>query len=215
MKVGTDGVLLGAWCQVGNAKRILDIGTGSGVIALMLAQRSSTHACVDAIEISELSASQAAANVQASPWPDKVQVIPGDVKAFQTTHSYDLIVSNPPYFSNSLLPPNQGRMAARHDGDLSFLELVAALNRLLNKDGTFCLILPVAEATEFRKISQLAGLHLSRLTKFQTRAAKPPERELMAFVRNQTTTIEDTLLLYDAANRKSEDYLRLTGDFYL
>jgi tRNA1Val (adenine37-N6)-methyltransferase len=105
MKVGTDAVLLGAWCPVGNANRILDIGTGSGVIALMLAQRSVAGAHIDAVELNTDDAQQAQANVQGSAWPSKVRVIHSAIQDHRPDAAYGLVVTNPPYFSNSLLPP--------------------------------------------------------------------------------------------------------------
>jgi len=215
MKVGTDAVLLGAWCPVDDAKNILDIGTGSGIIALMLAQRSLATSIVDAIELSQEDALQALYNVRSSPWPGKVNVIHGSIQSYKPDTLYDLIVCNPPYFSNSLLPPDRRRKEARHDTNLPHPDLVQAVAHLLGEKGIFCVILPVAEADTFRQICQVKGFHLHRITQFKTRSNKPHERELMAFGREEKSTLKDELVLYEFGDTKTRDYQRLTGEFYL
>lgn len=216
MKVGTDAVLLGSWCPVGQAKRILDIGTGSGLIALMLAQRSVDTARIDAVELNARDAEQALANVNSSPWPQKVNVIQGSVQSHQPDYRYELIVSNPPFFSRSLLPPDPRRSDARHTTRLTSPDLIAAVCRLLDSTGTFSLILPTAEAEGFRVETQAAGLSLARITRFQTRPTKPTERVLMSFTRRPTSVpLDDSLVLYEKGEEKSEGYQRLTADFYL
>lgn len=214
MKVGTDGVLLGAWCTLDDAQRILDIGTGCGVIALMLAQRSHPGAIIDAIELNREDASQAEENVRNSPWPGKVKVIHGRVQDYLPVGSYDLIVCNPPYFSQSLLPPNTQRQTARHDLELSHHELIEAVHRLMSTSGAFHIILPVTEAEQFAQAA--AGqLHLIRVTRFYSRRTKPQERTLMTFARMPQALEETELVLYANGSEKTSDYLRLTGDFYL
>ncbi len=215
MKVGTDGVLLGAWCTVGSALRMLDIGTGCGVIALMLAQRSRPEAVVEAIELNGEDAAQAEENVRQSPWPTKVKVIHRRVQDHQSAEPYDLIVCNPPYFSRSLLPPAGSRAIARHDETLSRVDLIKAVHRLLHPNGTFNLILPPPEADQFVAEAISDGLHFNRLTRFYTRAGKPQERSLMAFGKTVQPFREDSMLLYEQENRKSAAYVRLTGAFYL
>ncbi len=225
MKVGTDGVLLGAWCEVSTARRILDIGTGSGVIALMMAQRSSVDARIDAIEILPNDATQAKENVLASPWPEKVSVIHGDVQNYHPPDRYDVISCNPPYFVKSLLPPDSGRSTVRHSGTLSHDELIAAVCRLLLPDGNFHLILPSRESTPFREEAGQQGLHLQKLTRFFTRSGKPQQRSLMTFgfsldnaqgsVRQAQVIAEDSLYLYGADRRPTAAYVQLTRDFYL
>ena len=144
MKVGTDGVLLGAWANTDNAKRILDIGTGTGVIALQMAQRNPV-AQIHAVEIDETAAHRARANFDLSPWAERMNVEQTAVQEFSPAEKFDLIVSNPPYFVDSLLPPDAKRSTARHTHDLSFEELDSAVCQLLADDGLFALILPVTE----------------------------------------------------------------------
>lgn len=216
MKVGTDAVLLGAWCRVESARRILDIGTGSGVIALMLAQRSVPEAHIDAVEQSTDDVAQAAENFRRSPWPDKINAIHSAIQEYHSSDRYDLIVCNPPYFSQSLLPPEKRRQEARHDMRLSRAELVAAIIRLLHPDGRVCLILPPAEAEGFITEAGTRGLHPTRVTRFRTRPAKPPERLLMELRMAQGPAPQpDELVLYEEKDNRSGAYRQLTGDFYL
>jgi len=216
MKVGTDAVLLGAWCAVDTAGTILDIGAGSGVIALMLAQRSVSGARIDAVEVDQQASRQAEENVRQSPWPEKITVINTPIQAFEPGRVYDLIVSNPPFFSGSLHPPNDRRMVARHDTELTKQDLVVSVSRLLNKSGTFSVILPNPEYESFRAQALSAGLHLTRVTRFHTRLNKSPERVLMTFSRAPVASFpEDMLVLYDSESNKSKAYRNLTDDFYL
>lgn len=216
MKVGTDAVLLGAWCRVGSARRILDIGTGSGVIALMLAQRSIPEARIDAVEQSAADVAQAAENFRLSPWPNKVSGIHCAIQEYQTAHPYDLIVCNPPYFTRSLLPPETRRQEARHDSRLRRPELVTAIVRLLHPDGCASLILPMNEAGDFANEANTQGLYLTRVTHFRTRHTKPPERQLMEFKREATEATEaDDLVLYEDGDNRSVAYRELTAEFYL
>lgn len=214
LKVGTDAVLLGAWTNVGKAQRILDIGTGSGVIALMLAQRSNENVMIDAIEIETKDAEQAKQNVQHSPWSNKITVHRVAIQEFDRHYKYDLIVSNPPYFVNSLLPPSASRAQARHTQSLSAEELIEHSLRLLNTNGRLAVILPVAEGDKFKKLIS-SRLHLVRETAFFSRKEKPQERWLFEFHRQPDEPVSDQLVLYDSGDRKSKPYINLTKDFYL
>jgi tRNA1Val (adenine37-N6)-methyltransferase len=214
MKVGTDAVLLGAWCNVHDAMRILDIGTGSGVIALMLAQRSDVETLIDAVEINADDAAQARDNVSQSPWPKRVRVIHGSIQDM-IADSYDLIVCNPPYFSKSLLPPDESRTRARHSTMLSHDDLIAAVRRLLKPAGKFYLILPTKEAELFREEAEQAGLYLQELTRFHSRKEKPQERSLMTLGYEEIVIKGDTLVLYEDGHTQSMAYQKLTGEFYL
>lgn len=215
LKVGTDAVLLGAWCEVTGAKRLLDIGTGSGVIALMLAQRTDARAHIDAVEVNPTDASQAKVNVLGSPWPRKVEVWQGPIQAFASDDPYDHIVCNPPYFTGSLLPPDPGRTRARHDTHMTLAALLDAVERLLHRTGTFSLILPPLTADEFIKMCASRSLFLCRSTLFFTRPGKPAARYLLSFTRNREPVLESKLILYENGNQPSDAYRRLTGDFYL
>jgi tRNA1Val (adenine37-N6)-methyltransferase len=215
MKVGTDAVLLGAWCEVGKARRILDIGTGSGILALMMAQRSNPHALIDAVEILPNDAAQAAKNVQDSPWPLKVNVIHCRIQDHTFQDGYDLIVCNPPYFSRSLHPPDQARTTVRHDVMLPQDELLSAVIRLLKPNGTYGLILPPEEGEKFRDQASRKGLYLKRLTRLYAREGKAQERSLMEFTLAPTELITDSLFLYDKGQEKTPAYQVLTSEFYL
>jgi tRNA1Val (adenine37-N6)-methyltransferase len=217
MKVGTDAVLLGAWVTVGDAKAILDIGAGSGVIALMMAQRSGVASKVDAVEPHGSSAMQAILNVSNSPWPQKVQVHPVTVQKFNSEVLYDLVVSNPPFFNDSLLPPAQGRQAARHTETLSFDDLLMSVKRLLDPRGIFAIVLPVNEGNLFRELAAKYGLSCHRSMAFYSRKEKPQERWLMEFsiTGNRQKLEEETLVLYEENDKWNDKYLSLTKEFYL
>ena len=206
MKVGTDGVLLGAWCPTGT--RILDVGTGSGLIARMLMQRC-TEAEVEGIDIDEAAVEQACEN---------------DVKAFVSSlqewqGTYDLVVSNPPYFQNSLKNPDKGRQTARHTDTLSYAELVKHSARLLKENGQLALILPAEAEAEVRQLAATEGLYLTRVTRVYSKESKPVRRVLMAFSRDTGTPgyryTEDVLVLEDEKGGRSAAYSELCKEFYL
>ncbi|HTH55510.1 MAG TPA: methyltransferase [Cyclobacteriaceae bacterium] len=214
LKVGTDAVLLGAWADVDNAFRILDVGTGSGIIALMLAQRTSENVSIDAVEIEEQDALQAKENILESPWPKKIVVYHKAIQEFTSLHKYDLIVCNPPYFENSLLPPSTSRAQARHTQRLSADELIEHSTRLLNHTGKLSVILPTAEGNLF-KAKALSRLHLVRETAFFSRKEKPQERWLLEFSPTSRAITSNPLVLYSLNDKKTEAYISLTKDFYL
>lgn len=206
MKVGTDGVLLGAWAPTGT--RILDVGTGSGLIARMLMQRC-PEAEVEGIDIDPNAVEQAREN---------------GVKAFVSSlqewqGKYDLIVSNPPYFQNSLKNPDKGRQTARHTDTLSFAELIKHSARLLIEDGQLALILPAEAENEIRQLAGAEGFFLTRVTRVYSKESKPARRVLMAFSRDNGITehryTEDTLVLEDEKGGRSLPYQTLCRDFYL
>jgi tRNA1Val (adenine37-N6)-methyltransferase len=212
-KVGTDGVLLGAWAEV-SGMTALDIGTGSGVIALMLAQRTPPGFHIDAIEISESDCRQATENVQASPWPDKITVIPSSLQRF-TGHSYDLIISNPPFFINSFKPPKAGRSRARHTESLTPEDLLLHGGRLLKPDGSLHVILPFAEGNRFLNLARQQQWHCGRLCTFYPRPHKPAERILVSLSRKEMIERKEKLVLYGENDQWTEGYRELTRAFYL
>lgn len=215
MKVGTDGVLLGAWANIEKAQSILDIGTGSGVIALMLAQRSSPETYIDAVEVEEQDAVQAQENVTASPWPKKIHIHHSSIQQFSPEKKYDAIVSNPPYFINSQQPPDARRTLARHTLSLSHHDLLLAVKRLLHTHGTFSIILPYTEGLQFIELAHSFSLYCSRQWGFKTREGKPVERWLLEFSRTVSLAEKDEIILYDATNGWSQSYRELTRGFYL
>ena len=215
MKVGTDAVLLGAWVDISLTKNILDIGTGSGIIALMMGQRTGPDVKIDAVELLEQDAMQASENISASPWPEKISVSNTSLQEFFPERRYDRIICNPPYFSKSLLPPTDKRSKVRHDTTLTSDELLAAIDRLLSPAGKFCLILPVVESEVFMQKANSKNLFLHHVTKFFSRHGKAQERTLMEFGFTSAPLREDSLILYQSKNQWTTEYRKLTQDFYL
>lgn len=216
MKVGTDGVLLGAWAEVEGAQRILDIGTGSGLIALMAAQRS--KADVLGIDIHVSSVEQARENVESSPYASRVHIEVCDVRSFSPDQNFDCVLSNPPYFEEDLLPPNEVRAGARHTQGLPFAECIANAHRLLCDGGSFQVILPHTAATRFIALCIEQGFSLQRSTEVHTVSHKPPRRTLLHFVKTlqlQNPVQRNSITLTAADGSRSEDYKHLTQDFYL
>jgi tRNA1Val (adenine37-N6)-methyltransferase len=215
-KVGTDGVLLGAWVNVENCTRILDIGTGSGVIALMLAQRTSDNTTIDAIEIEKEDAVQATENVASAPWHKRVTVHHQPVQRFFPAHRYDLIVSNPPYFINSYEPSDERRAQARHTVSLSFEELLATVKRLLEPHGRFAVVLPYQEGLQFIAQAESSSLYCMRKCGFRARKHKAIERWLLEFSFHRTFPEESEMILYEGKSEDwTEGYKMLTKEFYL
>ena len=216
MKVGTDGVLLGAWAGVRPSdRRMLDIGTGTGLIALMLAQRA-PEASVIGVDIDDVG--QARENADASPWGDRVAFERCAVQEFSTPELFDLIVSNPPFFVDSLTCPDEGRTAARHAVHLPFDELRDAVLRLLAPAGRFAVILPTPEAARF--LTACAGrLALTRRTDVRTTPCHPAKRALMEFSRADAaaTAPETSELVVGTGEHEcyTPEYRTLTRDFYL
>ncbi len=217
MKVGTDGVVLGAWCSVNEGDRyILDIGCGCGLIALMVAQR--TTAYVDAVEINEVSAEEAEGNVSRSPWSERIKVYNADIQSFDEGVRYDHIVTNPPFFNDSLPAPEHGRNIARHSVELPFEELIEAVVRLMSEEGRLSIILPPAEMEHFKALAanRLAptkechvygregGKQTRVLAEFTKHTKVQPVTEILT-IENRDQTQQ----------RYSDQYRTLTGDFYL
>lgn len=216
MKVGTDAVLLGAWADVTGAKTILDAGTGTGVIALMLAQRTGADAAIDAVEIDSEAAADAAENFSNSPWKDSLKLFHLPLQQFVAHQPYDLIISNPPYFINSLKPPSPSRYIARHAEQLTFDDLIAAATKLGKQpSGRLAVILPAEESIVFHTKASAQGLYLTRRCNFQTRAHKPVERVLMEFSFQHAELLTETLCLYSHGQEWTPAYRKLTGAFYL
>ena len=213
MKVGTDGVLLGAWADCEGAKRILDIGTGTGVIALMMAQRN-VEAKVQAVEIDETASKRARSNFDLSPWAERLEVECCAVQVFAPSEKFDLIISNPPYFVDSLLPPDAKRSTARHTHDLSFEELDKAVCRLLAEDGRFALILPT---TEFDKYLAITQLYLCRRCDVHPTVGSPTKRVMAEFAKQKVDTValENITIEQERRGDYTEEYRTLTKDFYL
>lgn len=217
MKVSTDAVLLGAWVIPNGSTRILDIGTGTGIIALMLAQKS--NAKITAIDIDKDSTEQAAENVACSPFHQKVEVFHQSFQQLveQCKDKFHLIVTNPPYFIDSLKSNDDVRKIARHTDSLSFEDLLDGVKKLLDDKGKFCVILPKNEALLFRDLAKTRGLYLSKLLRIRTRSEKDSEkRHLMQFEFKESEFSESTLVIEEDAHRNyTEEYKALTRDYYL
>lgn len=215
MKVGTDGVLLGAWTNVSNGSSILDIGTGTGLVAIMLAQR--TSASIDAIDIDNGACLQAEENVKQSPWKNNISVIhsPLQLFAMEAQKIYDIIVTNPPYFTNALKTPNEQRNLARHNDSLSITDILQGVNKLLNPAGRFVIILPYIEAQLFIVESAMYHLYCNKKLVIKTLPTKKPTRIIMEFSKRRTKLVEDELSIYHSENIYTEDYKELTKDYYI
>jgi tRNA1Val (adenine37-N6)-methyltransferase len=217
MKVGTDAVLLGAWVNIHHAQTLLDIGTGSGVIALMLAQRTAHQpvAWIDAVELEAADAAQARDNAAQAPWTSRIHVHHTAIQQFQPAKTYELIVTNPPFFNNSLMPPGTRRGQTRHTTTLDHQSLVREVIRLLSPRGTFNVILPVVEGNLFIALAHQAGLHTTRQYAFRTRQEKPVERWLLEFAKLPAPIEEGEILLYGRGYEWTDPYRKLTEAFYL
>ena len=216
MKVGTDGVLLGAWCNAENNAKILDIGTGTGLIALMIAQRC--NSIVDAIEIDNSAYLQAKDNINRSEWRDRVNVENISFQSFGKTKTkkYNIIVTNPPYFVNSLLTTDNNRAVARHGISLSHTDIIDGVVSLLLPDGSFNIILPYTEGSIFIAEAALKGLYCIRKTNVLPVPKRKPKRLLLEFKKNKMPLIEDSIVIENFKRHNySDEYKKLTKDFYL
>jgi tRNA1Val (adenine37-N6)-methyltransferase len=215
MKVGTDGVLLGAWVRLDGVKRILDIGTGTGLIALMLAQRS--MAMIDAIEIDTDAAAQASENFQKSAWKDRISVHNTSLQSYiHEDRIYDLIVTNPPYFANSLPAPDPSRNMARHNFQLSTNDLLEKALQLLTPVGRLGIILPFDGFGAFTDEASEKMLFPVRMTLVKPSSEKPVKRVMAEFSFNKEIPVTSDLILEKGGRHDySEAYINLTRDFYL
>lgn len=213
MKVGVDGVLLGAWTEVTDARRILDIGTGTGLIALMLAQRSNNSTVVG-IDIDPDAVLQARENVLQSPWAGRVEVLHCPLQEF--TGGFDLIVSNPPYFVNSLKAPSEIRTLARHTETLTHRELIENAAKLLNPGGRVCLVLPVNEGVQCVGLASDVGLCCSKMVRVFPKPGKEAKRLLLEFSSKMTDCTETELTVEgEVRHHYSPEFTALAKDFYL
>ncbi len=218
MKVGTDGVLIGAWSDVTNTERILDVGTGTGLIALMLAQRNSI-ARIDAIELDKKASLQAEENFKNSNWNNRLQIVNQSIQKFSINNivKYDLIVSNPPYFNKSYASVNNQRQMARHTDTLTYDELLFSVQKLLKNTGLFSLIIPSEDRNKLIEIASKEGLFLkNRMDIYPTNNSLNPKRVLLSFTKKEFTMTFDALVI--EPNKRhvySQEYINLTKDFYL
>ena len=216
MKVGTDGTLLGAWAQASAGLcRVLDVGTGTGLIALMMAQRYPEARAI-AIDIDEKAVFQAQENVSASPFADRIKVIEADVQTFEDSEKFDSIVCNPPFFEDSLVCPDPQRTEARHTVSLGYRQLMASAFRLLKDNGRFSVIIPADCRSRLESEAHLRGFFISRLCSVQTTPVKAPKRYMIEFAKHPVNEIDITNgILEFSPQIRSDWYRELTQEFYI
>ncbi len=216
MKIGTDGCLLGAWADVANAENILDIGTGSGIVAIMLAQRS--NSIIDAVEIDNSAYNQSCENFSKSPWAERLNVFNISIQEYvkSSNKKYDLIVSCPPYFLNSMKAADKKRNLARHTDSLTFEELLFCSLKLLKPDGKFCVMIPFDLNKLFCNKALIEGYHVSKFTDVIPKAGKAPLRILLQMERAKKSIINDSITILDEEGKLyTDEYKKLTGEFYI
>ena len=213
MKVGTDGILLGAWVDVSDYQRILDMGTGTGLVALMLAQRSQGHCQIEAVELDPLAAQQAQENFQASPWHNRLHLTRQDVQTYcqQTAHQFDLIVANPPYFAQGVECKNDERALARYVQQ-SHLDWFNWAANCLSEKGKISFVLPYEAA---KTLINSTALYCIKQTEVITKIGKAPQRMLLTFSRENSPQVKDSLVIYNENNQYTEEFIALTKAFYL
>ena len=218
MKVGTDGVLLGSWAPIHhNPFSVLDIGAGTGIIALMLAQRTNAEQ-IDALEIDEDAYEQAVDNFENSPWGDRLFCFHAGLDEFieEPEDEYDLIVSNPPFYAEDYKTENEQRDLARFQDAMPFEELVEAADLLLSENGIFAIIIPFKEEAKFIALAKESELYPAKITRVKGTPTSTIKRSLLAFSRNETAVLEiDELTIEIDRHVYTPEYIELTKEFYL
>jgi tRNA1Val (adenine37-N6)-methyltransferase len=217
MKVGTDGVLLGAWVKISpNTESILDIGTGTGLIALQMAQRSNAET-IDAIEIENKAFEQAVENFENSSWADRLYCYHASLLEFkeEMEEQYDLIISNPPYFNDTFKELNKERALARHTHQLSYKELLEATDKLLPTSGSCAFIIPFKEESDFLTLAALHKLYPIRITRVRGTEQSEIKRSLLQLSRHSTKVVPNELIIEKSRHVYTDAYRSLVKDFYL
>ncbi|WP_186371498.1 tRNA(1)(Val) (adenine(37)-N(6))-methyltransferase TrmN [Yersinia alsatica] len=217
MKVGTDGVLLGAWAPVEKARKVLDIGCGSGLIALMIAQRSAPEVEIDGVELEPEAAQQASSNAAQSPWAERVHIYVQDVHQFAESHphQYDLIVSNPPYFAPAVACRDEARDTARYTGSLTHDALLNCAEKLITKEGVFCVVLPHDLGEELARLAVQQDWFVHCQVNIRDRPGKPLHRMLLTLSRQPAETQYQHLDLRQSEGVYSPEFCALISEFYL
>ena len=218
MKLGTDAVVLGAYVNPNQAKNILDIGTGTGILSLMMAQKS--DAITQAVEINELAAIEAEFNFKQSKWAEQLSLYKGSIQDYVSNNpaeKFDLIITNPPYFvaGNQFEIEDEKRRTARHTNTLSFDELAGIMADLLHEDGKIAMVLPVQEAELFIQIAETYLLFPKEILKVFPKMSKPYNRLVMLFSKQKQNITQQELVIYNEDNSYTNEYYELTKDFYL
>ena len=222
MKIGTDGVLLGAWTPlINNPFNVLDIGAGTGILSLMLAQRSNAApnnvGIIDAIEIDEDAYEQCVENFEASPWGDKLFCFHAGLDEFvdEPEDEYDLIISNPPFYTDDYKSDNTSRDLARFEDALPFEELIEAAALLLSDNGIFSVIIPYKEEERFVAMCKILDLFPLKITRVKGTPTSEIKRSLLAFCRMEQTPLIDELIIEISRHNYTPEYIELTKEFYL
>ena len=213
MKIGTDGVLLGAWANPENAKRILDVGTGTGLISLMLAQRFPTSE-IWGLEIDENAANEAKLNFELSPFADRLNLVHSSIQKYESDQKFDCIISNPPFFDWTH-QNDTARNTARQQSDLTLNELLIHTDRLLSETGIAAFILPFDKEPEFVDFAENLNLYPTKITRVRGNEKSPLKRSLIQFSRIKSSVEIDELIIEIERNVYTEDYIQLTKAFYL
>ena len=219
MKVGTDGVLLGAWCSLENfPNTILDIGSGTGVISLMLAQRSDAI-LIDAVEVDDYAYEQSVENFEISDWGDRLYCYNSTFQEFykqitEEEQTYDLIVSNPPFYSDDFQTESDARNKARFTSSLSFNELIIGVSNILSQNGTFTTIIPFKEESSFISLADRNNLLLNKICRVRGNNTSEIKRSLLTFSFHKKEITIDSLIIENSRHQYTDDYIKLTKDFY-
>lgn len=214
MKVGTDGVLLGAWAPVEGCTNVLDVGTGTGLIALQLAQRA-PQARIVGVEIDKAAAEQAEENIGRSAWKDRMTVLCCDFRNYSSEVGFDLIVSNPPYFLDALKSPDKQRSVARHTDSLNYDLLFRHSSHLLQPHGVIAIIIPSEVEQTVEDVAWMHQLYPVRRMRVFTKPGKPCRRVMLAFSFEKRDCVNEELCIEQAAGGYSKEYVDLTREFYL
>ena len=214
MKVNTDGVLLGSWTEVSEAQSILDIGTGTGVIALMMAQKNN-EAIIDAIDIDKDAWTQAKENFEQSPWNERVNAVHSSLQELSLGKKYDLIISNPPYFIDDYKTENHQKNIAKHSIALTYQELLKGINRLVTETGKAFLVIPVFNLQLIETIAGRENLYITNLTEVTAVAGKNSYLALIELRRKKEEYVKAFLVIQEEQGSFTEEYKQLTKDFYL
>lgn len=216
MKIGTDGVLLGAWVSLDKkTESILDLGAGTGILSLQLAQRCDSE-IIDAVEIDENAYEECVENFEASNWGDRLFCYHASVQQFasEVEDQYDLIISNPPFYSDDFKSDNNARNTARFTDTLPFIDLILAVTQLLSVKGKFALILPRKEEEIFIKIASENGLFPNRICRVKGNSTSDVKRSLLEFSFKKTETSFEELTIETSRHVYTEEYINLVKDFY-
>ncbi len=220
MKIGTDAVLLGAWCDLESLpSTILDVGSGTGVISLMLAQRSKAMT-IDAVEIDENAYEQTVENFEQSNWGDRLfcyhtSFVDFAVEIAEEEEEYDVVVSNPPFYTDSFKTENEARNKARFTSSLSFEELLEGVSKILSERGRFSTIIPFKEEESFIELAKKYNLYLNRVCRIKGTPNTEVKRSLLAFSFAETSIQEEELTIETKRHQYTDAYINLTKDFYL